>query len=561
MPNVDLEEVSDSSGAYQDFVPQDYDEDTKYIIVTGGVLSGLGKGLVTASIGKLLKENGYNPIPLKIDGYINVDAGTMNPFEHGEVFVLDDGTEADMDLGTYERFLDRNLSGKNNMTTGKLYKKVIEKEREGEYLGKTVQMIPHVTGEIKEWMRSLAVEEQGDVVLVEIGGTVGDYENMIYLEAARQLEMEEGDEDVMFVHVTLVPYLETTGEQKTKPTQHSVKALREIGIEPDVIVGRAKERLERPVKEKISLFCNVPDRAVISNPNVENIYEVPLILEEEGLDRIIAENLSLELGNGLSDWGDFVESTKKANKKVKIGLAGKYTSVKYSYTSIFKALRHAAAYHSVKINVRQIETTDIEEGEIELDEALGDIDGLIVPGGFGKRGAEGKIKCIKYAREHGIPFLGLCYGMQLAVVEFARHVCGLKGANSTEVDPRTPYKLIDVLPSQKDLEKLGGTMRLGGQDVKIERGTLAYNCYGSTETRERFRHRYEVNPKYIPELEENGLVFSGKKPGSNIMQIMELPSHKFFIGTQFHPEFTSRPRDPSPLFRDFIGTVSKEKNF
>lgn len=561
MPNVDLKEVSDSSGSYQDFVPKGYEEDTKYIIVTGGVLSGLGKGLVTASIGKILKNNGYDPIPLKIDGYINVDAGTMNPFEHGEVFVLDDGTEVDMDLGTYERFLDRDLSNRNNMTTGKLYKRVIEKEREGEFLGKTVQMIPHVTGEVKRWMRSLSVGNQGDVVLIEIGGTVGDYENLMYLEAARQLEMEEEESDVMFVHVTLVPYLRTTGEQKTKPTQHSVKALREIGIEPDVIVGRAKRKLDESVKEKIALFCNVPKKAVISNPNMEDIYEVPLVLEEEGLGEILAKGMGLNFENGLSSWSKFVERIEEADEEVTVGLAGKYTSVKYSYASIFKALKHAAAYNEVKVNVKQIETTEIEEDELDIEDALGDVDGLIVPGGFGKRGAEGKIECIEYVRENDIPFLGLCYGMQLAVVEFARNVCGLEGANSTEVDPNTPYKVIDVLSSQKDLEKLGGTMRLGGQDVKVEEGTLAHEFYGKTEVRERFRHRYEVNLKFIPNLERNGMVFSGKKPNSEIMQIMELPSHEFFIGTQFHPEFTSRPKDPNPLFREFVETVSGEKTF
>lgn len=560
MSEVDFEKVSESSSSYDDFTPDNYNKgDYKYIVVTGGVLSGLGKGLVTASIGKMLKVNGIEPVSLKIDGYLNVDAGTMNPFEHGEVFVLDDGTEADMDLGTYERLLDKDLAGENNITTGKLFRKVIKEEREGKFLGKTVQMIPHVTGEIKKWIRRLALDNKGSVELIEIGGTVGDYENLIFLEAARQLEMEEGGDNVMFVHVTLVPYLETTGEQKTKPTQHSVMALREIGIEPDVIVGRSENKLKKSVREKISLFCNVPVEAVISNPNVDNIYKIPLILQEGNMNSIIEHNLNVDLSNGLEPWKEFVEGMEDCNNEVVVALAGKYTAVEYAYASVLKALKHAGASLDTNVKVKQIETTKVERGLLSAEEALDGVDGLVVPGGFGKRGAEGKIDCIEYVRKNDLPFLGLCYGMQLAVVEFARNVCGLENANSTEIDPETPYNMVDILPEQKDIEKLGGTMRLGGQDVKIKRGTMAHELYGKGEARERFRHRYEVNPKYIPQLERKGLVFSGKKSDSKIMQIAELPSHTFFIGSQFHPEFTSRPEDPNPLFWGFIRACKEKK--
>lgn len=540
MPNLDLKKFSKSS---KNYIPKCYKRKHKYIIITGGVLSGLGKGIVTASIGKLLQSQGYKVVPLKIDPYLNVDAGTMNPYEHGEVFVLEDGSEVDMDLGTYERFLGINLTGKNNLTTGKIYQSVIKKERKGEYLGKTVQIIPHLTGEIKEKIRELAMGY--DIEVIEIGGTVGDIEASIFLEAVRELRLEEGKENVMFIHVTLVPYLETVREQKTKPTQSSVKRLMEAGIQPDLIIGRSNRKLTKSVKEKISLFCNVPVEAVISDPDVENIYQIPLILKEEGVDKIIQKHLRLNGESDLSEWARLVERMKEADKEVTIALAGKYTGVRYAYTSILEALKHAGAWLKTKVNVKFIETTRLKEVSL-------DVDGLIVPGGFGVRGTEGKINCIKYARENEIPFLGLCFGMQLAVVEFARNVCGLKGANSTEIDPNTPHPVIDLLPEQKKIDKLGGTMRLGAWPAILKAGTLVRKIYGKEKIIERHRHRYELNPKYIDILEENGLVLSGISPKANLVEFIELPNHPFFVGTQAHPEFKSRPLNPAPLFREFL---------
>ena len=525
----------------------------KFIVITGGVISGLGKGIFTSSLGKLLQSCGYKVIPIKIDPYMNVDAGTMNPYEHGEVFVLDDKTEVDMDLGNYERFLNLNLKGNTNITTGKIYKRVIEKERRGDYLGKTVQIIPHLTNELQEWFKEVGKENNADIVMIEIGGTVGDIENLPFLEACRQLALKE---DVVFIHVTLVPVLDVVGEQKSKPTQQSVQRLREIGIQPNFIVCRAKKELEKKVKEKIALFCNVEMENIISDPDIETIYEVPILLENKTLCKKVLEKLNLKYKElDLREWKEFVNKLKNPKKEIRIAITGKYTTLHDSYVSILEALTHACGYCECKPKIKWVETTDIEEGKITPEEKLKNIDGIIVPGGFGPRGAEGKIKCIKYARENKIPFLGLCFGFQLAVVEFARNVCGLEGANSTEIEPNTKYPIIDLLPEQKKLSEKGGTMRLGGHWVYIKRGTKAFELYKSEKIRERFRHRYEFNIKYKNIIEKNGLIFSGMNETKEIMQILELKEHPFFMGTQFHPEFTSRPLKPNPIFLGFVKSV------
>jgi len=522
----------------------------KFIVVTGGVLSGLGKGIFTSSLGKLLQSSGFNVVPIKIDPYLNVDAGTMNPIEHGEVFVLDDGSEVDMDLGTYERFLGINLRSENNITTGKIYQKVIEREREGRYLGKTVQIIPHITEEIQKWFKKVADDYRADIVLTEIGGTVGDIENLIFLEACRQFSLKE---DVLFVHCTLVPIISVVGEQKTKPTQQSVQKLREIGIQPDFLFCRSPEFLKPKIKYKISLFCGVPEENVISGPDLDNIYEVPLILEEQGLTKRVLEKLDLPpRKKNMKEWKALVGKMASAEKTVNIAITGKYTELHDSYVSIMESLRSSAGQLKARVNVRWIETTDIEKGKIRAADVLKGADGIIVPGGFGPRGAEGKIECIRYARENKIPFLGLCYGFQLATIEFARNVCGLEKANSTEIDPKTPHPVIDLLPEQRKIYKKGGTMRLGGHDVATEKGTIANRIYGSSKIRERFRHRWEFVPSYKEMLENKGLVFSGHDKSGEIMQILELPGHPFFMASQFHPEFTTRVLRPNPLFFNFV---------
>lgn len=526
----------------------------KYIVVTGGVLSGLGKGIVTSSIALLLKSRGYKITAIKIDPYLNCDAGTMNPFQHGEVFVLEDGGEVDLDLGNYERFLDINLSRDNNITTGKVYKNVIEKERRGDYLGKTVQIVPHITDEIKSWIRRVAEERDADICVVEIGGTVGDIESMPFLEAVRQLHLEEGEENVVFVHTTLVPVLKVVGEQKTKPTQHSVKELRAIGISPDIIVARSTEPLKKETKQKISLFCNVPVDAVFSSPDVECIYEVPLVLEEQGLSKYILGKLNLSYREAdLDEWRDFVGRIKNASKVVNVAMVGKYTALGDSYISILEAFRHAGAELDTKVNVVWIEAEEIEEGR-----EIGDVDAILVPGGFGERGAEGKIMAIKYARENNIPFLGICFGFQLAVVEYGRNVVGLD-CHSTEIKPDTKHPIIMILPEQYGVQQLGGTMRLGAQPVIIKEGTLAHKLYGKTKIYERHRHRYEVNPEYVETLEKHGLVFSGIAEDKIRMEILELPEHPYFIASQFHPEFKSRPLKPAPLFYGFIKAAVEKK--
>ena len=529
----------------------DYDPPlgNKFIFVTGGVMSGLGKGITAASTGRLLANAGFDVTAVKIDPYLNVDAGTMNPYQHGEVYVLKDGGEVDLDLGNYERFLDIDMTFDHNVTTGKTYRHVIEKERAGDYLGNTVQIIPHVTDDIKRRIREAA--EGHDVCLVEVGGTVGDIEGMPYLEALRQFAHEEDDEDILFTHVTLVPYSQT-GEQKTKPTQHSVKELRSIGLQPDIVVGRCADRLEPKTKRKIALFCDVPVDAVFSNPDVEDIYHVPLMVEEEGLDEYVMSELGLD-GEAVPDadrtneWRDIV--TGETTDTVEIALAGKY-DLEDAYISIHEALKHAGFETNTDVEVLWVDADEMDEAHADR---LRRADGVIVPGGFGARGLKGKIDVAAYARRNDVPFLGLCLGFQMAVVEIARHVCGLEGAHSTEVDEETPHPVIDILPEQYEVEDMGGTMRLGAHETDVEPGTLAHDVYGAESCTERHRHRYEVNPEYIDRLEDAGLVFSGR--AGNRMEILELPDHPFFLGTQFHPEFRSRPGRASPPFFAFVETI------
>jgi len=527
---------------------------TKYIFVTGGVASALGKGIVSASIGRLLKSRGLRVTLLKFDPYVNVDAGTMNPYQHGEVFVTEDGAETDMDLGHYERFIDENLSRENNVTTGKIYFSVITRERRGEYLGATVQIIPHVTNEIKEAIREVGRRSQADVVIVEVGGTVGDIEGLPFLEAIRQFRHNVGEENVMYIHVSLVPYLKTVGELKTKPTQHSVKELRSIGIQPDVIVCRTEFPLQPSIKEKIALFCDVPLEAVIQAIDMETIYEVPLILEEEGLTDIIVRRLGISCGEPrLEEWRELVNRIKNPHHEVTIALVGKYMGGGDTYVSIVEALHHGGIANRARVRILKVDSEDLER----LDDAgiasrLGGCDGVLVAPGFGDRGVEGKVKAIKFCREHDVPFFGVCYGMQWAVVEFARNVCGLRGANTTEVDPHTPHPVIDLLPEQKGVTEKGGTMRLGSFPCRIVPGSLAHQAYREEVVFERHRHRYEVNNAYLPLLTAKGLNVTGIYPEKNLAEIIELPGHTWFLGTQFHAEYRSRPNAPHPLYREFI---------
>jgi CTP synthase len=523
----------------------------KYVIVTGGVMSGLGKGITSSSIGRILKNMGYEVTAIKIDPYINIDAGTMNPFQHGEVFVLKDGGEVDLDLGNYERFLDTELTGDHNITTGKVYRAVIEKERRGDYLGSTVQIIPHVTNEIKERVRSVAEASGADICLIEIGGTVGDIESMPFLEAARQMQREEAAHDLALVHVTLVP-IDAQGEQKTKPTQHSVKELRELGLYPNIIVARCASMLPAAAKEKIALFCDVPVNAVISAPDARDIYHVPLIFEEEGLSDYLMDKLELDASDSRSGWKELVERmdmTDEGGNRVSIAVVGKYTDLRDAYTSIRESLKHAGIACGCRVGIEWIDSDNLNSTPGRVRESLRGFDGILVPGGFGERGVEGKIRAIEYARTNDVPFLGLCLGMQLAVIEFARNVLGWQDANSSEFE-RTAHPVIDLLPEQHGVLDMGGSMRLGNYEAVLARGSLAYRLYGSLNIVERHRHRYEVNPEYIDEIESNGMIFSGKN--RNRMEIAEIPSCKFFIGCQFHPEFKSRPENPAPLFKGFV---------
>ncbi len=530
---------------------------TKYIFVTGGVASGLGKGITSASLGRLLKSRGWRVTLVKFDPYVNVDAGTMNPFQHGEVFVTDDGAETDMDLGHYERFIDENLGRDNNTTTGKIYGAVIARERRGEYLGGTVQVIPHVTNEIRDEITRVAHAAGAEIMLVEVGGTVGDIESLPFLEAIRQFRRTIGDDHVMYVHVSLVPYLKGAGELKTKPTQHSVKELRSIGIHPDVVVCRTERPLSRGVREKLALFCDVAPEAVIQAIDAQSIYEVPLILEDEGLARIAERRLHLPVRTpDLTEWRTMVDRLLHPEATVRIVLVGKYMGNEDSYVSIEEALRHGGIHAGCRVRIAKQDSEELQG----LDEAgvaarLSDFDGILVCPGFGARGVEGKVKAARYARTHRIPFFGVCYGMQWAVVEFARNVCGLTGANTTEVDPATPHPVIGLLPEQHTVTDKGGTMRLGLYSCRLAPGSLARAAYGMDEVLERHRHRFEVNNGYLPVMTEHGLRVTGMYPDRQLVEIVELAGHPWFVGTQFHAEYRSRPTRPHPLYREFVAAA------
>ncbi len=522
----------------------------KIVVVTGGVVSSLGKGIASASLGLLLKSRGLRVTVQKLDPYLNVDPGTMSPFQHGEVFVTDDGAETDLDLGHYERFTGISLTRSHNVTSGQIYDTIITKERRGDYLGRTVQVIPHVTDEIKRRITSLGLMSQADVHLVEIGGTVGDIESLPFLEACRQLKLEHG-RDVMFIHVTLVPYIRAAGEVKTKPTQHSVKELREIGIQPDILLCRSEQPLSRDLREKIALFCNLPTEAVIEATDVRTIYEVPQVFLKGGLDRLVVKTLGLDAGEAdLRAWDDFVDRVLHPDRTCVIGVVGKYTHVRDAYKSLAEAFTHAGAANRARVQVQWIEGEAVESKGAEA--LLSDVDGLVIPGGFGERGIEGKVAAVRYARERGIPFFGLCLGMQVATIEFARDVVGWLGANSSEFDASAEQKVIDIMDEQSGITEKGGTMRLGSYKCQLKEGSLAARAYGKTEVHERHRHRYEFNNRYAAQLQSRGLVLSGKCVGRELVEIIELPDHPWFLAVQFHPELKSRPHDPHPLFVDFI---------
>ncbi len=524
----------------------------KYIFVTGGVLSSVGKGIVTSSIGKMLQARGLKVTVIKIDPYVNVDAGTMNPYMHGEVYVTDDGGETDLDLGWYERFLDLDLRKENNLTTGLVYRAVIDKERRGDFLGRCVQIVPHVTNEIKHRIRAVAKDSEVDVVLTEVGGTVGDIEGLPFLEAIRQMRLEEGYENTLYVHVALVPVLDVTKEMKTKPLQHSVNELRRIGIQPDTIVARSPEMIDPESLRKIALFGTIPENAVFCSYNVESVYKVPLILDEQGMGKFICKRLCFPGRlQDFKEWKKFVEAVLNPEHEVKIALVGKYAGLTDSYVSMSEALRHGGATCKTKVCINYLEAEKFEQNPKGL-EILKNFDGIFVPYGFGPRGTEGKIMAIKHARENDIPFLGICYGFQLAVIEFARNVCNLKDANSTEINPETPKPVIDLMPEQRGIEIKGATMRLGAHKIIIKPNTLAHRLYKNDEIYERHRHRFEVNLDYLDKLEKNGLVFSGKSTDGRRMEILELPNHFFFFASQFHGEFKSRPVKPEPEYYGFI---------
>ena len=527
---------------------------TKYVFVTGGVVSSLGKGITAASLGRLLKARGLRVQVQKFDPYINVDPGTMSPFQHGEVFVTEDGAETDLDIGHYERFVDENLSRNANHTSGSVWYAVIRKERKGEYLGSTVQVIPHITNEIKDRIRRIGASSDADVVISEIGGTVGDIESLPFLEAIRQFRREAGAENVLYLHVTFVPFIETAGELKTKPTQHSVNELRRIGIHPDIVVCRSAEILSREIREKIALFADVDSKAVIMNEDVSDVYLVPQRLREEGLDALVCDKLGLPDGEAdLGEWDELVTRIGRRRGEIEIALVGKYVKLQDAYLSVHEALKHAGIHHGTNVRVRWVdaEGMSVEEAAAELERAHG----VLVPGGFGSRGWEGKILACRVAREREIPYLGICLGMHVAVSDFARHVVGLEGANSTEMDPETPYPVIDLLPEQKEIEDLGGTMRLGAQSVDLVEGTRACAAYDEPVVHERHRHRYEVNNHFRPRLVEAGLVVSGTYQEGRLVEVVELRDHPWFVASQFHPEFKSRPTRPAPLFRDFVGAA------
>jgi CTP synthase len=527
---------------------------TKYVFVTGGVVSSLGKGITAASLGRLLKARGLKVDVQKFDPYLNVDPGTMSPFQHGEVFVTEDGAETDLDIGHYERFLDQNLSRNANHTQGGIWDRVLRRERKGDYLGKTVQVIPHITDEIKDRVKRSAEQSDSDVVISEIGGTVGDIESLPFLEAIRQFRREAGAENVLYIHVTLVPYVDSAGELKTKPTQHSVNELRRIGIHPDIVVCRSRDVISPDVREKIALFADVEAEEVIANEDVADVYLVPAALQAQGLDDLVCRKLGLPEGTAdLGEWNELTRRIEQRDLDVTIGLVGKYVKLHDAYLSVHEALKHAGIHHGCHVNVRWVDA----EG-MSLEEALREletVDGVLVPGGFGSRGWEGKILACRVAREQGIPYLGICLGMHVAVSEFARHVVGLDGANSTEMDPETPFPVIDLLPEQKEVEDLGGTMRLGAQAVEIVDGTRTHATYDEPVIHERHRHRYEVNNHYRQQIVDAGLVVSGTFQEGRLVEIIELPDHPWFVASQFHPEFKSRPTRPAPLFREFVGAA------
>ncbi len=532
---------------------------SKYIFVTGGVVSGLGKGIAAASIARILKNKGLKVFMQKFDPYVNVDPGTMSPYQHGEVFVTADGAETDLDLGHYERFIDEELNQTSNITTGRIYSSVIQKERNGDYLGATVQMVPHITGEIKAKVYEAGKVSKADVIITEIGGTVGDIESQTFVEALRQVKKEQGEENVMFVHVTLIPRMYGSLELKTKPTQHSVKELKSSGIQPNIILCRTPITLPSDVREKISLFCDVETDCVLDCLDVTNIYQVPLNLLEQNIDKIICKQLKLKCKTAdMQEWEKLVKRVDTLQKQVSIGLVGKYTELPDAYLSVMEALKHGGYYHNAKVNIKLINSEELERKR-DMNKVFEGMDGIIVPGGFGTRGVEGKIKAVKFARENNIPFLGICMGMQVAAIEFARNVLGLKNANSEELDKNTKHPIIHIMEDQKNISEMGGTLRLGNYSCKIKSNTKAYNIYKQTDIKERHRHRYEFNNKYRDIFTENGVIFSGLNPKRDLVEIIELPANNFFVATQAHPEFKSRPTNPHPLYAAFVKASIRNK--
>lgn len=532
----------------------------KYIFITGGVVSGLGKGITAASLGRLLKARGLKVTAQKLDPYLNVDPGTMNPVQHGEVFVTDDGAETDLDLGHYERFIDESLSQNSNLTSGRVYWKVISDERKGVYGGQTIQIIPHVTNEIKRSIGRNA-DTGADVCFVEIGGTVGDIESQPFLEAIRQFAVDVGRENCLFIHVTLVPYLAASDELKSKPTQHSVKEMLSLGIHPDIIVCRTEHPLTEDIKKKVALFCNVDKECVIENNNCDILYAVPMMLHEQRLDDVVVKKLGIECGEpDLTDWTTMLDALRNPVQTVKIAMVGKYVELHDSYISVNEALKHGGIATRSAVDIQWIDSESLEGEDVNLDEVLGDMDGILVPGGFGSRGIEGKIKACRYARENKIPYLGICLGMQIAIIEFARDVLGLEGANSAEINPETPYPVIDILPEQKDVTDMGGTMRLGQYPCTLNPESKSYELYGASMIYERHRHRYEVNNDYRADLLKGGMIFAGTSPDNHIVEMVEIPNHPWFVAGQFHPEFKSRPNRPHPLFRGFVTAASERHN-
>lgn len=534
---------------------------TKYIFITGGVVSGLGKGITAASLGRLLKSRGLKVTAQKLDPYLNVDPGTMNPVQHGEVFVTDDGAETDLDLGHYERFIDESLSQNSNLTSGRVYWKVITDERKGVYGGQTIQIIPHVTNEIKRSI-SRNADTGADVCLVEIGGTVGDIESQPFLEAIRQFAVEAGRENCLFIHVTLVPYLAASDELKSKPTQHSVKEMLSIGINPDIIVCRTEYPLTDEIKHKISLFCNVDPECVIENNNCDILYAVPIMLHQQHMDDVVIRKLGIDCPGApdLTDWQEMLDALRHPVQTVKIGLVGKYVELHDSYISVNEALKHGGIATHSAVDIHWIDSETLEGDDVDLDAILGDMDGILVPGGFGSRGIEGKINACRYARTHGVPYLGICLGMQIAIIEFARDVLGMADANSAEIDPSTTHPVIDILPEQKDVTDMGGTMRLGQYPCTLNPESKAYSLYGASMIYERHRHRYEVNNDYRPDLLNGGMIFAGTSPDNHIVEMVEIPDHPWFVAGQFHPEFKSRPNRPHPLFRGFVTAAAARMN-